>query len=591
MALSMRLASAVCVLIWLGIGGRGVLSSEGDHRYMVGDPVPLYAAIVSPFHNSWETYHYFDLPFCFSENATDRKETLGEILKGGYLVDTPYKLHFRVDQNTKLLCKKKLTKKDVAQFRSVIGKDYYFQMFFDDLPLWGFIGQYEWKWETGPRMGKYFLFRRIHFEIFYIDDHVVEINCHTGYNEREDVTEDRESEVEFLYSVAWKKATTPFENRMEKYMSSVWLRHQQFQWFSTMNSCVIVLLLTGLLATILMRVLKNDLIKYTSIVTDDQDEAGWKCICGDVFRFPVNKSLFAACVGSGTQLLALTVLTCIPALLGVFQPYKRGSPLAALLLIYTLTSVIAGYTSTSFYSQLEGTYWVSNVLLTGFIFSGPLVLTYCFLNTVAVAYGARAALPLATIVIIVLIWISVTISLIFLGGIAGRNRSIEFQAPCDTTKCAREIPVLTWYRRTLPQMTIAGFLPFGAIHVELFHIFSSLWGHKVYTVYIVFFAVFIVLVIVAAFVTVALTYFQLCAEDHQWWWRSLFCGGSTALYMFGFCFYYYFHRSAMSGFMQTSIFFGCMACACYGFFLMLGTVGFYTSLLFVRYIYGSIKCD
>lgn len=162
---------------------------------------------------------------------------------------------------------------------------------------------------------------------------------------------------------------------------------------------------------------------------------------------------------------------------------------------------------------------VSNVLLTGVIFSGPLVLTYFFLNTVAVVYGASAALPLSTVVLIVLIWISVTIPLLFLGGIAARNRTTEFHAPCHTTKCAREIPVLPWYRRTLPQMAIAGFLPFGAIYMELFYIFASLWGLKVYTTYIVFFAVFIVLLIVAAFVTVALTYFQLCAEDHQWWWR------------------------------------------------------------------------
>lgn len=35
----------------------------------------------------------------------------------------------------------------------------------------------------------------------------------------------------------------------------------QIHWFSIVNSCVTVLLLTGFLATILMRVLKNDFIK------------------------------------------------------------------------------------------------------------------------------------------------------------------------------------------------------------------------------------------------------------------------------------------------------------------------------------------
>ena len=47
----------------------------------------------------------------------------------------------------------------------------------------------------------------------------------------------------------------------------------QIHWFSIVNSCVTVLLLTGFLATILMRVLKADFIKYTR-----DDEAGG-CLC------------------------------------------------------------------------------------------------------------------------------------------------------------------------------------------------------------------------------------------------------------------------------------------------------------------------
>ena len=46
----------------------------------------------------------------------------------------------------------------------------------------------------------------------------------------------------------------------------------QIHWFSIINSCVTVLLLTGFLATILMRVLKNDFVKYTR--DDDGDALG-----------------------------------------------------------------------------------------------------------------------------------------------------------------------------------------------------------------------------------------------------------------------------------------------------------------------------
>ena len=243
-----------------------------------------------------------------------------------------------------------------------------------------------------------------------------------------------------------------------------------------------------------------------------------------------------------------TVFIFLLALVGVFYPYNRGALFTALVVIYALTSGIAGYTATAFYCQLEGTNWVCaapvfafhlrkqvfrglltfftlwfwqvrNLLLTGCLFCGPLFLTFCFLNTVAIVYHATAALPFGTIMVILLIWTLVTSPLLVLGGIAGKNSKAEFQAPCRTTKYPREIPPLPWYRGTLPQMAMAGFLPFSAIYIELYYIFASVWGHRIYTIYSILFIVFIILIIVTAFITVALTYFQLAAEDHEWWWR------------------------------------------------------------------------
>ena len=125
------------------------------------------------------------------------------------------------------------------------------------------------------------------------------------------------------------------------------------------------------------------------------------------------------------------------------------------------------------------------------------------------------------------IWVLVAFPLTVLGGIAGKNRAADFQAPCRTTKYPREIPPLPWYRATLPQMLCAGFLPFSAVYIELYYVFATVWGHKLYTIYSVLFIVFVLLLITTAFITIALTYFQLAVEDHRWWWRSVLCGGST----------------------------------------------------------------
>ena len=101
-------------------------------------------------------------------------------------------------------------------------------------------------------------------------------------------------------------------------------------------------------------------------------------------------------------------------------------------------------------------------------------------------------------------------------------------------------------------------------YISNFIIFLPRFGDTrlVHTIYSILFIVFIILIIVTAFICVALTYFQLAAEDHAWWWRSVFCGGSTGIFILGYCFYYYEARSDMSGFMQTSFFFGYMSIIC-----------------------------
>ncbi|KAE8021920.1 hypothetical protein FH972_007767 [Carpinus fangiana] len=508
-----------------------VRSDASDHRYKGGEDVPLYANKVGPFHNPSETYRYFDLPFCYPAHLQEKTEALGEVLNGDRLVVAPYKLEFQRDKESENVCKKKLTQEEVSQFRTAVLKDYYFQMYYDDLPIWGFLGKVDKEGKYDPSEYKYYLFKHLHFEVFYNKDRVIEISAKSDPDALVDLTEDKEVDLELTYSVKWKETDIPFEKRMEKYSQSSSLPHHlEIHWFSIINSCVTVLLLTGFLATILMRVLKNDFVKYAhdEEAADDQEETGWKYIHGDVFRYPKYKSLFAASLGSGTQLFTLAIFIFMLALVGVFYPYNRGALFTALVVIYALTSGIAGYTAASFYCQLEGNNW---------------------------------------------------------------NSKAEFQAPCRTAKFPREIPSLPWYRKTLPQMAMAGFLPFSAIYIELYYIFASVWGHRIYTIYSILFIVFIILLIVTAFITVALTYFQLAAEDHEWWWRSFLCGGSTGLFIYGYCLYYYYARSDMSGFMQTSFFFGYMACICYGFFLMLGAVGFRAALFFVRHIYRSIKCE
>ncbi|PWA78497.1 nonaspanin (TM9SF) [Artemisia annua] len=586
----------VTLVLLICIGSQ-VESDDSNHRYNKGDIVPFYANKVGPFHNAQETYAYYDLPFCSPETLIEKKLNLGEMLNGDRLVSAPYKLEFLVDKDYEVLCSKKLSKSDVSQLRSVIEMDYYTQMYYDDLPIWAFIGQTRRNYTDERIKNQYFLYTHSIFEVFYNEDRVIEVTCKMVGDSLVDLTDDKEVNVKFIYSVKWSVTEQSFYKRMEKYIGSAFLpRHLSIHHHSIAYSSVAIFILIICLVTFYVLVLNKDISKNLNDVEedqvdDDQEATGWKKIHGDVFRFPKHKSLFAAALGSGTHLLLLIVSVLVMGLMGYFQPYVRGVFWNALVIAYAVTSVVSGYTSVSFYFQHEGTTSMKNLLLTAGLYFGPLFLTFGFLNSVAIFYGVTAALPLEAIVILALLLIFLALPLLLLGGYVGKNTASDFHAPCRTSKCPKEIPRLRWYRGLLPQMALAGILPLSVVYVQLYYIFATVWGHRVYTLYTIMFVVFIFLLITTALVSVALTYFQLAAEDHQWWWRSFFCGGSTGLYIYGYGIYYYFCRTDMTGFMQTSFFFGYMACVCYGIFLVLGSVGFRASLLLVHYLYAAIKCD
>ncbi|EWM25418.1 Nonaspanin (TM9SF) [Nannochloropsis gaditana] len=425
---------------------------------------------------------------------------------------------------------------------------------------------------------------------------IVSVNVTTLNQRKVEILDPNLKEVEFSYSVDWiEEPQLAWADRMLRYADSRFIPSTfEIHWLSIINSFVLVLLLTIFLTIILMRVLKNDVSRYMEIDNDEilEEESGWKLIHGDVFRFPSHINLLAALIGSGVQLCATTALLLICALSGVFRATKRGSILTALLLIYVLTSFITGYISARLYRQMGGKNWTWNIITAALVFPGPLALVWSFLNSLAWSNASTAALPAATVFIILGLFIFVSFPLSVVGGIAGRNSAGDFDAPCRTKKVAREIPKDgPCFQHPVVQALLAGFLPFSAIYIELHYIFNSIWGHKIYTLFGILVLAFIMLFMVTSLITIALIYFQLTREDHRWWWRTFLNGGATGLFILAYSFFYYFQRSEMDGFFQASYFFGYMAIVSYAFFIMLGSVGFLSSLSFVRHIYSVIKTD
>ncbi|XP_070584824.1 transmembrane 9 superfamily member 1 [Erythrolamprus reginae] len=579
----------------------GVAPSET--HYQQGSKVMLYVNKVGPYHNPQETYHYYQLPVCSPTPIRHKSLTLGEVLDGDRMAESMYEIHFRQNVEKKILCQKKLSPDEVERLRQAIEELYYFEFVVDDLPLRGFVGYME---ESGflPHTHKIGLWTHLDFYLEWNGDRIVYANVSVR-NVKPTSLDDIQGvlPIAYTYSVHWSEtsAERQGERRGSHSGDDGFFPHTlEIHWLSIINSMVLVFLLVGFVVVILMRVLKNDLARYnldeeasSSSSGDDFDQGdnGWKIIHTDVFRFPPYRSLLCAILGVGSQFLALATGIIVMALLGMFNVHRHGAINSAAILLYALTCCISGYVSSNFYRQIGGERWVWNIVLTTSLFSAPFFLTWSVVNSVHWANGSTQALPVTTIFLLLTVWLLVGFPLTVIGGIFGKNRATPFDAPCRTKNIAREIPPQPWYKCTVVHMTIGGFLPFSAISVELYYIFATVWGREQYTLYGILFFVFAILLSVGACISIALTYFQLSGEDYRWWWRSILSAGSTGLFIFLYSVFYYTRRSNMSGMVQTVEFFGYSLLTGFVFFLMLGTISFFASLKFIRYIYVNLKMD
>lgn len=198
-----------------------------------------------------------------AEPVTWKKESLGEVLNGDRLTSSLYDVTFRQAKNGVTLCQKKLDTDEVAKFRNSIMRDFYYQLYYDDLPMWGYVGKSEdASWMSVLAGHRYYLFTHIQFDALYNGNQIVGISAFSDPNYYVDVTDDVEVDVEFTYSVSWNATSIRFEDRMNKYLrASNFPVHQKIHWFSLINSFVIMVLSAGLLVLLFMRHIKNDIIR------------------------------------------------------------------------------------------------------------------------------------------------------------------------------------------------------------------------------------------------------------------------------------------------------------------------------------------
>ncbi|XP_046349925.1 transmembrane 9 superfamily member 3-like [Haliotis rufescens] len=560
---------------------------EHDHTYNEADEVVLWMNTVGPYHNRQETYEYYSLPFCRGpkESISHYHETLGEALLGVELEFSGVDIDFMADVTKTQYCSVDLSEEKYQAFSYAVKNHYWYQMYIDDLPIWGIVGEIE------ENTDGLYIWTHKKFDIGYNTKQIVDVNLTSEAK----VKLAPNKKIPFTYEVKWHTSKVKFEDRFDKYLDPNFFQHR-IHWFSIFNSFMMVIFLVGLVSMILMRTLRKDYARYSKeedlddMEKDLGDEYGWKQVHGDVFRPASHPMMFSALIGTGYHIGMVSICVITFAIIGELYT-ERGSLLSTAIFVYAATAPVNGYCGGGLYARMGGKVWIKQMLMSAFLLPSLVCGTAFFINFIAIYYHASRAIPFGTMVAVSCICIFVILPLTLVGTVLGRNLAGQPNYPCRINAVPRPIPEKKWFMEPGVIVVLGGVLPFGSIFIEMYFIFTSFWAYKIYYVYGFMFLVFVILAIVTVCVTIVCTYFLLNAEDYRWQWTSFLAAASTSGYVYLYSFYYFFFKTKMYGLFQTAFYFGYMALFSIALGIMCGTFGYVGTSQFVRKIYSTVKID
>ncbi|KAI3644818.1 hypothetical protein MP228_010982 [Amoeboaphelidium protococcarum] len=630
--------AAIALICYLSTVEAFYVSQIAPVKYKKGDVVDLkYNKIESD--TSQLPFAYVDVPFlCHPQKYEFDSLNLGEIFSGDRIIKSGVQFKVLEDVKCGVICEHEFSQIDLNLAKQYIAEDYRAEWLLDGLPAAVEDPFNPGRYEVGFYLGqvdlennKFYLNNHVDITVLYqfsgsdqeeilitgfrlvpVSAEVEASKCMGGVvDERSDPLELRSAsevtnsaddhdnddddvqDVAYTYSLTWKEdGNTDWGRRWDVYIDS---SNAQIHWYSIVNSLMLLVVLTAIVAFIMLATLRKDIAAYNKDDEESVDDIiGWKMLHGDVFRTPRRVGHLAAFVGCGVQILVSASLTLLFALFGIFNPSFRGGFLTYALVFWALAGVFAGYYTSRLRKSFKG--GRSGVLINAFwtatIFPLILFIVLCVLNTFNWALHSSGALPFGTFVALISIWLFVSLPLVLLGAFFADRKTAAISHPVRTNQIPRQIPEQSIYFKPVPSMIIAGIVPFTVIFMELFFIMKSMWQDQYYYMYGFMALVYILLVITCIEVTIVMIYFQLCGEDYRWQWKSFFVSSSSTWYILTFGIVQYLTKAErVTNYMAGMIFFSYLLIGCVAYFLTTGMIGFWATYAFVRKIYGSIKID
>jgi len=614
-------------------------------EYQMSEDMIIYADLVES-RKTQVPFEFYDLPVCPPPNLKFKKirKNLGAKLQGHDTKPAPFGIKVKQGKGCTPICLVTLGGKKLRWMRKLVERQYRVQLTLDQLPVLmrskelnyavrgypvGFRAPPSY---TGLKSDEFYLYNHLRFTITYREDssafsgvRITGFDVHPVSIEHQldgsDITptskistcndvgaadvvnnpntylalrtgpSGESVKVLYSYEVQWVASELPWADRWDVYL--IGSPDDDIHYFAIVNSLMIVLFLTGAIATIMIRTLRKDITGYNEMQTleEAQEETGWKLVHGDVFRRPeFSPMILSVAVGTGSQIGTAFFLSMLCLIMKLLNPMKKGQTLTTILVLYVLCGSVGGYVSARLYKFYDGKAWKLNSIYSATAFPGLLVCIFIILNVFLSFAGAATAVSFLTILALFALWICVSAPLVFIGSYFGL-RAEKIEVPVKTNQIARVIPDTPWHVQPLVTITLGGILPFGSVCIELAFIMSALWLHQIYYVMGFLLIVLLILGATCSEVAIVMCYLQLCSEDHRWWWKSFWNCASAGGYLLLYALWFLGSRLDLVGVLPVAVYLTYMSMISLCFALFCGSVGVLATFWFNRTIYGAVKVD
>ncbi|KAJ3300573.1 hypothetical protein HK104_009908 [Borealophlyctis nickersoniae] len=457
---------------------------------------------------------YYDLPVvCKPETIEEHELNLGEVLRGDRIMKSKLQVFMGQDVDCEVLCTVSDISTESIEFtKGLIRDQYRAEWILDDLPsatasvIIKDDGNKIKQYDTGFPLGtfdeaeqKAILYNHLNLKLYYesrpeTNDKLVvgvantegtcpELVHSTDYPHLVLDELDEPRNITWTYSVKWFEETqVKWANRWALYMST---NDPQIHWYSIINSLVILLFLTAMVAIIILRTLARDIAIYNDTEAKVALRLRSKWRRGEItlkqlhqnFRKTQKKRRDGSCsmetflgrlgrflsalVGGGVQILSMVTITTALSMMGILNPAFRGGLLSAALFVFVFSGYVvyavygsirgfhdqnygsylpifdrafAGYYSSRIYKAFRQESWRKNAFLTATLCPGIIMSVIFILNIFVWARRGSTAIPFGTFFALGSMFFGISMPLVYVGAYFGDRKQVGTLTPARSSK-------------------------------------------------------------------------------------------------------------------------------------------------------------